>query len=689
MCGIFIMPAVTEQQTPAVVQNATAREESPSAASDVSHLVIVGGGMAGYGLCDRLVRSQACKRFHITVFGDEPHPAYDRVNLSKLFDGRSASDLSLADRSWYDRQDIVLRTGCRIVRVDRQAKQVIDQSGQAYRYDRLVLATGSSAWVPPVEGANSPGVFVYRTLDDLQQIDRYVRDHGATAGAVLGGGLLGLEAAKVLNDLGLQTEVIEMAPGLMPRQLDAKAAAFLKERVESIGVNVHLVRRTERIECRHDRRLRIHFGNADPCDVDVLIIAAGVRPNDLLAKGCDLEVGPRGGIVVDKRLQTNDPQIHAIGECVSYRDHIYGLVAPCYRMADVLANRLAGNEEMFEGADESAELKLLGVQVAALGRAIGESPSGITLIQNDESGYRKLILEQGRVVGAACVGTWEALPQIRQAINRQSRLWPTQRTRFRKTGSPWIPGGPLPVVDWPSDSVVCSCLGITKGTLCAIVDGGVTEPAAIAERSGASTACGSCRSLVCELAGHSDQRAVAPGSTAMFAASIVAALLSLILASVPPIPFAESVQGLWRQVDLLWRSDLLRQITGFTLLGLTLIGLTFSLRKRWARFQWGSYRFWRTLHGVLGASVLIAMAVHTGMSLGENLNFVLACVFLATALLGSLTGIASSLEAKAEGNRAMQLRIWRPRLTRLHTWLFWPLPALIAIHIFSFYWFSD
>ncbi len=645
--------------------------------------------MAAHGLCKRLIDLGIAERHQITIFGDEKHRCYDRVNLSKFFEGKLADDLLLSKDDWYEENGIEFLTGRVITSIDRRAKQLIDSRGNRFDYDQLVLATGSHAWMPPISGNDSPGVFVYRTLDDLRRIKEHVDRVDAKVGTVIGGGLLGLESAKVLMDLGLQTSVVEMAPGLMPRQLDHRAAARLKEHVESIGVDVHLVRRTEKIVANDDGGLTLHFNNTSPTQVDILIVAAGVRANDQLAKSAGLPTGTRGGFVVDYRLQTADPNIFAIGECAAFDDHLYGLVAPCYRMADVLARRLAGEETYFLGADESAELKLLGIPVVVLGRAIGQSASCVVLAQEDERGYRKIIMEQGRFAGAACVGQWEQLPLIRHAIHRNKSLWPTQRTRFEKTGSPWSTTNKISVNDWPDNSVVCSCLGITKATLTEQISLGVTDVQELSQATNAATACGSCRSLLCDLAGAPAETSVPAGTHTMMVASMTAALCLVAFVATSPIQFAQSVQESWRNVDVLWRSDFSRQVTGYSTLALTLLGLVFSLRKRFNWFQWGSYALWRSIHGLLGTAVLLALAVHTGFSLGDNLNLVLAIVFLGTAALGSAAGIVSSLESRASGMRAMALRLWRPRLTRLHLWLFWPLPALIAIHVFTFYWFSD
>ena len=650
-------------------------------------IAIVGCGMAAFGLCERLVRSGTSERLSIALFGDEPQPAYDRVNLSKLFQGRTANDLLLAQPSWYSDHQIVLHTGRRIAHIDRGAKVIVDVQGDSHAYDRLVLATGSSAFVPPIPGNDIPGVFVYRTMNDLLSIQQYVESTRARVGTVIGGGLLGLEAAKVLLDLGLRTSVVEMAPGLMPRQLDATAAKLLRNKVEEMGVEVYTVRRTEHFE-RSANGIRIQFGNASASEVDVVVVAAGVRPRDELARSAGLVIGPRGGVVVNQHLMTSDSNIFAIGECASYRDYVYGLVAPCYRMADVLAQVIAGEDAAFNGADESAELKLLGVQVAALGKAIGQT-SGVVITHESERGYRKLLLEQGRVVGAACVGDWDELPMLRQAINKQTRLWPTQRTRFRRYGTPWAAGGMLSPIDWPADAVVCSCHAVTRGALTDAVSGGCATFDQLSAVTGAATACGSCRSLVCELTGAGREETVVPWANTFLGVSISALIIVFLLMLATPMPIAQSVQESWRNVDVLWRDDFARQVTGFSTLGLMAVSMIFSLRKRIPKFTLGSYGFWRALHGLLGVAMLVGVGVHTGLRLGENLNFVLGVFVIAVTIVGALAGIASSLESKVNGTLLMRVRWWRPVITKVHFWITWPLPALIAFHILSFYWFGS
>ena len=654
-------------------------------------------------MCQRLVRSAAIDELDVTVIGDEPTPAYDRVRLSSLMDGVTLDELTLADADWYRHHGIELITGRRVVRILRGDRVAVDDTGHAWAYDELVLATGSHAFVPPIPGLRSdagapnhgmfvPGVFVYRTADDLRCIRSHCSRRDVRRGAVIGGGLLGLEAAKVLRDAGLEVDVIEMAPGLMPRQLDAEAASRLRDHVESLGVGVHVVRRTRRVETT-DNGLRIHFDNADPMDTDVLIVAAGVRPNDELAAECRLTIGPRRGVAVDATLTTDDPRIHAVGECASVDGHVAGLIAPCLRMADVLADRLAGGDQTYDGVDESAELKLLGVQVATVGRVLDDSPGGRVLTHRGDDGYRKLLIERGRIVGASCVGPWDELPAVRQSIARGDRLRPWHRRRFVRSGSPWV-GGADAVADWPSAAIICSCNAIPKSVVAAVVDDGCRTPSDVAAACGAGGSCGGCHALIAELVGGPPTKAavpefIVPGAAAMTAASVVGLVLAIAWTLSPPVPIADSVTSAWRNVDVLWRDDVARQATGFTLLAITAAGMLFSLRKHLPKFSWGSYGSWRAVHGITGTLTLIALAVHTGMRLGVNLNLALGVCFLAVATLGGVAGLMTGIENRLTGAAAVTVRRVRPLLSRVHLYAAWPLPALIAWHVASFYWFND
>lgn len=660
------------------------RQDCRSTAPD---LLIVGGGMAGFALCDRLVKRREADDafFRISILGEEPQLAYDRVNISQVFSGKNLDSLRLASPDWYKANNVEFVTGRKAVRIDPDKRVVVDSENESHPYQKLVLATGSYPWLPPIEGIHSPGVFVYRTIDDLFALKNFVLENKAKSAAVIGGGLLGLEAAKVMLDLKVAPTVLEAAPGLMPRQLDAPGAKILKQRVEGVGVTVHTARRTRAIE--HEAgKLRIQFHNAKPLETDLVIVAAGIRPRDELAKAAGITVGERGGFSIDSQLQTNVEDIFAIGECASFQDRTYGLVAPCYRMADVLADRLNGQNARFTGADESAELKLLGIPVVALGRPIDEAAAGVILSNECSDGYRKIILEQGRVTGAASVGEWPDIDMVRIAVGSHQRLWPHHRRRFVRKGRLSAATESLTIHQWPENATVCACLGVSRGQLGeSLATATTAEDLAFA--TGAGTACGSCKHLLSELAGSSSEQTVAPGNRSLLWTSAAGLLLSVIVFVTPPLPMADSVQDSWRNIDALWRSNLAKQVSGYTLLAFTVVGLVFSLRKRIKVFNFGSYGAWRIAHTALGVATLVGVVIHTGFRLGANLNLLLSSTFLALAAVGGLAGITSSLEARSTGNRAMFLRSLRPKFTWLHILLFWPIPILIALHIFSVYWY--
>jgi len=333
--------------------------------------------------------------------------------LTDYFSGKSASDLELASREWYTQRQIELRTGERIESIDRVRKVVQTSNGEEFTYDKLLVATGSRPFVPPISGVDLPGVFVYRTIEDLEAISACGKQ--SRNAAVLGGGLLGLEAAKALRDMNLIPHVVEMAPGLMPRQLDRESGRVLQSRVERMGVEVHLTKRTQSIE-KHGDYLIIQFDSGDSLSVDMVVISAGIRPRDELARDCGLDIGTRGGVAVDDRLTTSDNDIYAIGECASHQDVVYGLVGPCYQMAKILANRLRGGSDIFEKGDQSAKLKLMGVDVCTFGEPIGESAGTTVLAASTKEGTRKLLIRDRRIVGALGVGDWPEADLIRAAV---------------------------------------------------------------------------------------------------------------------------------------------------------------------------------------------------------------------------------------------------------------------------------
>lgn len=640
-------------------------------------LVVVGNGMVGHRLCTTLVELGATSTRDVVVFGEEPLPAYDRVHLTDLLSGRDEDSLLLSPRAWYDEHGIDLRLNDPVVRIERAGQAVVTASGTRVGYDRLVLATGSAPFVPLIVGADLNGVFVYRTISDLQAIRGYARAGFRTA--VIGGGLLGLEAARALRDIGLAVTVIEFSAGLMPSQLDQTGSQALEREIRSHGISVLTGTQTKRIEA--DGPLRtIYFAGDRTLSVEMVVIAAGIRPRGELAAASGLEVTPVGGVIVDRELKTSDPRIYAIGECASRRSRTYGLVAPGYRMADALATNLAGGSATFEGAITTARLKVLDVEVASSGHVLDGGPA---ITYQAPGVYRVLRIDRGRLAGALGVGSWSEFARIHDAVGRR-RIWPWEIARFQETG--FLRVGEAAVSEWADDAIVCNCMGITKGRLTTLFSReGATTVESLARRTGASTLCGSCKPLLVELTcnGGGEEAGAARANTGLLVGSAIALLAGFGILVAAPVPFASSVQdSSW--LDTLWRDGSYRRISGFTLLGISLFAVLISLRKRWRRLSVGSFPLWRMLHVMAGVLALLALVVHTGFRPGANLNLALMTSFLVVNVVGSIAGGMTALEAKLprRGGRTL-----RRVLVFVHALATWPLPILIAFHVLAVYYF--
>ncbi|NKE56494.1 nitrite reductase large subunit [Lentzea sp. PSKA42] len=439
-------------------------------------LVVIGNGMVGHRLVDALSGSS----WRIVVFGEESRPAYDRVALSSYVDTWSSADLELAPLSGAE-----IRLGEKAVSVDRERRIVVGASGVEVSYDALVLATGSVPFVPPVPGRDLPGCHVYRTIDDLDGIRATVEAAdrpGRHSGMVLGGGLLGLEAANALRGMGVSPHVVELAPRLMPIQVDDGGAGLLKRLVEKLDLTVHTGTSASSIE-RDGSRLIAKLANGLELDLDVVVFSAGIRPRTDLDLG--LELGPRGGYLVDAACRTSDPHVYAIGECASVEGMTYGLVAPGYAMAEVVADQLNGGTKVFPGADLSTKLKLLGVDVASFGDAHAQTEGALEVVVNNAVAgtYSKLVVSDDAktLLGGVLVGDASAYPSLRPLVGKEVPAALLQ------------PGGNAADLEMPADAQVCSCHAVTKQTITDAIQSGVAcDVAELKACTKAGTGCGSC-----------------------------------------------------------------------------------------------------------------------------------------------------------------------------------------------------
>jgi nitrite reductase (NADH) large subunit len=464
-------------------------------------IIVIGNGMVGYKFCEKL--KSKTSSFNLIVFGEEPRRAYDRVHLSEYFNGKTAEDLSLSTETWYDEQEITLYLNTPVTAINRAEKKVYTANGLSYDYDFLVFATGSAAFVPNIEGIEKEGVFVYRTIEDLDLISSYAQK--AQTAAVIGGGLLGLEAAKALIDLGItETSIIEFASRLMPRQIDPAGSDMLKSKLTDLGLKILLNKNTSLIEGEKSITA-LKFSDDSHLAVDMLVISAGIKPRDELAKACGLEVGPRGGIVVNEKMLTNDPSVFAIGECALYDGMIYGLIAPGYEMAEVVATHLAENgDKTFNGFDMSTKLKLIGVDVASFGDNFINEPDCRTIVFEDKHKgiYKRInISNDGKyLLGGILIGDAAAYNMLLQTATNNIPLpeHPEELILGSRGGAEGSASGGLE--NLPDSALICSCEGITKGGICsAVTDQECENIDQIKKCTKAGTGCGGCIPMVKDL----------------------------------------------------------------------------------------------------------------------------------------------------------------------------------------------
>ena len=469
--------------------------------SSKQKLVVIGNGMAGARFVEEMVGLGGQDDYDITVIGEESCGNYNRILLSGVLSGsHDADDIFINPLDWYAENGVTLHAGVRAIGIDRKGKMAYGSGGLLLPYDKLVIATGSSAFVPPMDGLYDEdggfksGAFVFRTLDDCDAMIEYAG--GARSAAVIGGGLLGLEAARGLMNRGMDVDVVHLMGWLMETQLDSRSGRLLQQSLEDLGVRFHLEKLTTGV-LGNGHVTGLQFKDGDVLDCDMLVISAGIRPNVDLARMAGLHVR-RGILVNDSLTCRNDQDIYAIGECAEHRGQVYGLVAPLWDQARVLAERLTGRnaESLYEGSRVSTKLKVMGVELAVAGDKdpLDEDDEVVTYVEPNRNVYKKVIVRDGKVTGAILLGDGLTMPRILQAFDRGEAL-PENRSELlfplAADGAPT-----LDVQDMPDDAQVCNCNGVTKGKIIAAVDGGCRSLKAVCDATRAGTGCGSCKGQV-------------------------------------------------------------------------------------------------------------------------------------------------------------------------------------------------
>ena len=645
-------------------------------------VAIVGAGRAGFHIAQSL-GSTGCS---VVLFDAEPWAPYDRVMLSNLLSRQVIEKEIYFDLSCLAGKRNFELVKKRAVRINPEAKFVQGADAREIYYDKLVLCLGSSARMPAITGACLRGVYTFRNLGDAKRLIHHASR--AKRAVIVGAGYLGLETAFGLRLRGLDCTIVEFQNQLMPGHLESGAAGQLKTTFERLGITTRTGKQIRSIEGNSSHEVvAVSLEGGEMLACDMVVICAGVVPNVELARESGLAV--KRGILVDGAMRTSDPDIYAVGECAEHDGRIYGLVGPVIEQANVALEAIRGGKPAYRGSLAASSLKIAGVELFVAGELphrTDESAKIIAFHDARNSSYRALALKDERLIGAVIFGPWAQIYQLRNAIERGERVDARQLRYFLRTGQLWREGSASSVASWPSDAVICNCRQIRKGIIEAVIAAGATTPDAVCQASGASQLCGSCRPLIEQFFSESAMGRRAPLLGALGIVSLMAMTGAVALIASSPWPTSQTAEGGFR-LDRLWTDSLVKQITGFSLVGLTLLVSLLSLRKRASRPLPGSYKTWRLFHASLGVAMIGLLFVHTGLRLGERLNGWLMICLLATLLAGTLAGLAGALDTRLSLFRAGSGGTARRAANWLHILIAWPLPLLLTLHILMVYYF--
>jgi nitrite reductase (NADH) large subunit len=471
-------------------------------AADKQKLVVIGNGMAGARAVEEILARGGADLFDICMFGEEPYGNYNRILLSDVLNGsHEEQDIFLNPLAWYEQNDIRLHAGVKATQILRASRHVVGSNGVTEPYDYVIIATGSVPFIPPIKGLElpdgkpKPGVFVFRNLDDTRSITQYAR--GKKSGAVIGGGLLGLEAARGLQNFALDVHVVHLAGHLMNTQLDPQAGAILSGTLNTLGINVLCGKNTKEI-LGDDKVTGLAFTDGSELPCDLVVISAGIKPHVEIGRSAGLTV--ERGIVVDNQMRTDDPRIYSVGECVQHRGQVYGLVAPLWEQAKVLADHITGTnrEAAYHGSKIATRLKVMGVEVASMGltEPSEEGDEVVQFMEPKKGKYKKLIIRDGRLLGSILVGDTSKSAFLMQAFDKSSPLPEERLSLLFDLGTP---ENEVTFDEMPLEMQVCNCNGVSKGKLMECVRAGKRTLKGVMESTRAGMGCGACKSLVSDI----------------------------------------------------------------------------------------------------------------------------------------------------------------------------------------------
>lgn len=642
-------------------------------------IIVIGTGPVGVHCVQQIHRLNPQQA--IILYGLESHLPYNRIKLTSLLSGKEQQPDLETPLDEIDTAVFQLKLACAVVDIDRQNKIITDSHGQQQSYSSLILATGSRPHIPNIPGVDKQGVFTLRDMDHVQALmARQIRSRRTV---ILGGGLLGLEAARAMQRYNTEVIVIDHLPRLMSRQLDERGSKLLTSMIYNLNIRLILGYGVTHINGDNQvKSISLRNGKEVPCDT--VIIATGIQPITELARSAGLAVAR--GIKINELAQTSDENIYAAGECAEYNKTLYGLVAPGLEQGSVAVHNILGKKAVYKGSTEATRLKVVGKTVFSVGMVDEEllDKNFYQVIRYDHPElnlYRKLVFKRHRLVGAIGVGDWHEISRIQEAVTHQRMLMPWHKKSFEKKGFLWNRQENDDVNKWPASAIICSCKGIRRGEISGVIAQGCQSAEAVSKACGASTVCGNCRPLVERMLGDQGKTSRFPYSKPFTLLSLLIAFATVLFMLMPAIAMQESVQGF--NYDELWRNGVLKQISGYSTIALAGLISIISIRKRSKRFRFLSLPVWRLLHISLSVLIVLLLLMHTGLSFGENLNQYLMLSFL--AVIGG--GVFSGLMHGMANRLSIGQQKWLNKSAGLHLLLAWPLPVLLSLHIFSVYYF--
>ena len=638
-------------------------------------IIIIGNGPVGVRAAELIL--EKTRHANVVLFGEESCQAYNRVQLSVYLAGGIPKS-QLSNRIDADQNGRLTEyVGHKVTRIDCQNKFIETESGQHFDYSKLILALGSSPRIPKISNIELQGVYQFRTLQDADRL-LALKDQCRHI-FVVGSGPLGLETAVALKQPTNQVK-LQVREKLLSHDIGAGAQLVLSDYLKATGISLvsknPIVKLIGRVKIE---AAELKDGTRVPCES--LILCSGITPNVELATGAGLVT--RQGIVVDKHGLTNDNNIYAIGECSEFEGMTHGIVAPGLAQAHNCVNHIIGEKQRKPIHVDHIQVKFGDYATAHFGRLLGQDLKAYEYTNRLKGTYRKLIVDEHKVVGAVLVGNWDEQNKIKQAVDSQLTVTDKQLAKFVDSGYLFENVKQPSVKELPEDYLVCLCQSVSRGELSAAIKAGCRTVETLGEKTKAGVTCGSCQPLLANLLDEPAPNLVMRHQTAILVTSILSILLIVLTVIFEPLEITQTVQMNWH-IEKIWFDGFWKKVSGFSLLGLCIIAAALGLRKRWKRFNFGHVDQWRYVHSIVGVVALIMLMIHTGMRMGENLNLILMMVFLAATTTGSLVGVFMAKNHHWSDIKLAKHRLW---WSRVHHTLLWMLPPLLGFHILSAYYF--